>query len=296
MECSIPHLQLDAFAALVAHGSVTEAAHALRITQPALSIRLRQLERHMQARLWTRLQGRLQLTAAGERVMGYLRAKRQLDEDLFRSLGTAASDAFSGSLRIAGHFSVVNHVAIPAFAKLFRASPALQVEFLVREDDLVPHLLRTGQCDLALLQYGLQEAPFDHELLGAEEYVLIESTRFKENRDCYLDSDPSDTLTRDFFATQRKRIQPKTYRRGFFHSEAGIVRGVVNGFGRAVVAAREMALHTEIRRVAGFQPYYLPVYLHTPVLSKQSTLIRAATDALRAECATSLRELPRMKP
>lgn len=56
------HGDMEAFLAIMRHGSITAAAEALFITQPALSRKLKSLERELGFRLFEREQGRHQLT------------------------------------------------------------------------------------------------------------------------------------------------------------------------------------------------------------------------------------------
>ena len=56
------HADMEAFLAIMRHGSITAAAEALFITQPALSRKLKSLEQELGFRLFEREQGRHRLT------------------------------------------------------------------------------------------------------------------------------------------------------------------------------------------------------------------------------------------
>ncbi len=58
--------QLRAFLEVARHGSFTAAAERLHVTQSALSVMIRELERELRVRLFDRTTRRVQLTAAGE--------------------------------------------------------------------------------------------------------------------------------------------------------------------------------------------------------------------------------------
>src|SRR5215471_11329598 len=59
------HHQLEALVEVVRRGSVTGAAQALYVTQPALTARLNALERDVGTRLLVRRRGGVRLTEAG---------------------------------------------------------------------------------------------------------------------------------------------------------------------------------------------------------------------------------------
>lgn len=62
------------FVAVAEHGTVSKAAQALRIAQPALSRQIANLEREFGLELFDRIRGRLVLTGEGEQMLGDCRA------------------------------------------------------------------------------------------------------------------------------------------------------------------------------------------------------------------------------
>lgn len=65
--------QIRAFCLIVEAGSFTRAAERLHVTQPAISVGMRQLEEEFGGRLIDRRHGRLQLTALGEQLYPIMR-------------------------------------------------------------------------------------------------------------------------------------------------------------------------------------------------------------------------------
>ena len=65
------HARLEAFVEVVRRGSVTGAAQALYVTQPALTARLNALERSVGAPLLVRRRGGVRLTEAGRAFLPY---------------------------------------------------------------------------------------------------------------------------------------------------------------------------------------------------------------------------------
>src|SRR3954469_10952203 len=75
------HHQLEALVQVVRRGSVTGAAQALYVTQPALTARLNALERDVGARLLVRRRGGVRLTEAGRAFLPYAERALQAMED-----------------------------------------------------------------------------------------------------------------------------------------------------------------------------------------------------------------------
>ena len=61
--------QIRYFQAIAQYGSISEAARHLFIVQPALSRQIKELERHLGARLFIRRQEGIELTKAGEQLL-----------------------------------------------------------------------------------------------------------------------------------------------------------------------------------------------------------------------------------
>ena len=189
---------LQAFAEVIRSGSFSVAAKKLHLTQPALSIRVKQLETVLKEKLLNRNGKQLSLTPAGKHLLAYINARDVLDEEFVSSITGVTKEGLVGSVRIAGHFSAVHHLAVPALSELIRNNSRLQLHTIVREDDEIPALFEAGECDFALLQRPLQNEHFEHESLGNERYVLVKGTKFKTRHDVLIDSDPSDVITDEF--------------------------------------------------------------------------------------------------
>ncbi len=146
--------QLEMFEAVVSLGSVTEAARSLGVTQPAVSIALRKLERDVGFSLFRR-DGRRLLPTTEARLL-FAETVRVLGD--LRRLGGAAADigaAQSGLLTIATNPSPA--IAwLPGIAAAFCSTrPQVRLRILTRSSDEVRDMAALSAFDL-----GLAEAPF----------------------------------------------------------------------------------------------------------------------------------------
>lgn len=114
------------FVAVAEHESVSAAADIVRVTQPALSRQVRQLEHELKLALFDRRGGRLELTAAGR---GFLPVAR----DVLHRAGTArsAAEAFAAGklvhLTIAAPTTTLTDVIAPFLATFGPADPLFTV-------------------------------------------------------------------------------------------------------------------------------------------------------------------------
>ncbi|HVB90758.1 MAG TPA: LysR substrate-binding domain-containing protein [Acidimicrobiales bacterium] len=142
--------RLQYFVAVVDHGGFTAASKAVFISQPALSLAVKELEADLGAPLFARIGRRVQLTEAGSALLG---PARQVLRDLAtgRAAVMAVTSLASGSLSLA---SLPTLAADPMAALVgrFRSHhPGVRVDLAAPEDgrDLFD-IVETGKCELGL--------------------------------------------------------------------------------------------------------------------------------------------------
>jgi DNA-binding transcriptional LysR family regulator len=154
------------------HGSFTQAAAALHVSQPALSYTISRLEQELGARLFDRTPAGTRLTAAGRAFLGP--ARRALAEaESGRAAVDAVTGVVSGDLRIVGIRTAVVETAqlVSAFH-----SRHPRVRLLIEEprrDEVVVELVRAGRADVGLLRS--EGAPGDLPAVpaGTRDLVVI---------------------------------------------------------------------------------------------------------------------------
>ncbi len=120
-------------------------------------------------------------------------------------------------------------------------------------------MLQRSEVDFIIMDYKWERSGVETHLLGYEEFVVIESSEFKNRNDIFLDNDPQDRVTSDFFRKQKHKI---SYRRSYMDDAYGILDGAAQGLGRAVMSRHLVSNTAGIRIVPGFSPWKLNVVLH----------------------------------
>ena len=151
--------QLRYFQALVEHGSFSRAAESVFVSQPALSLQIRELEAALGGPLVERESRGVLLTRLGREV--HEQTLRVLDETLL--LETMGKQYEEGSVRVAlGIVSSLAPYILPSLMKrLNAASPRIEPDVMEGTgQDLVSGLL-AGRLDAAILSLplGMMELP-----------------------------------------------------------------------------------------------------------------------------------------
>ncbi len=164
--------QFRYFEALAQMGHFGHAAEACAVSQPALSMQIKELEAHLGTALFERGTRSVRLTAFGEdfamRVRDILRGVDEL-EDLAR----APKDGLSGRLRL-GVIPTIAPYLLPAIiGQLTRAHIGLDLH--VRET-LTPTLIQEltdGRIDAAIVALPVSEPSLEEVALFSEDFVLV---------------------------------------------------------------------------------------------------------------------------
>src|SRR5688572_14555999 len=149
------------FVAIVEAGGISRAAARLRITQPALSRQIRDLEMELGVELFDRVGRRVELTATGEDL---LRRSRDIlaSADALSDRARALKTGDAGILRVGVTTQTLESVLADFLGRHRRAHPAVEIQ-LVEEGGLalLRHLER-GEIHLALSVAG---EGLEHRLL-----------------------------------------------------------------------------------------------------------------------------------
>lgn len=166
--------QLRYFEALATHGHFGRAAEACAVTQPALSVQIKELEQDLGTKLFERGARQVRLTGFGEefslRVQDILRRVDELGD-----LARASHDRMVGRLRLGVIPTIAPYLLPRIIANLSRSHQELDVH--VRET-LTPRLvqeLTEGRLDAAIVALPISDAAFTEVTLFTENMVLVRS-------------------------------------------------------------------------------------------------------------------------
>jgi DNA-binding transcriptional LysR family regulator len=142
--------QLEVVLAVCRHGSVTTAAAALDISQPAVSMMLRECTRIVGFPLFLRKQGRLQPTAEMRGLIAELERVFEGVERIGR-LVEDMRDTSVGTVRIAATPTLADNLLPPAIASFQRSRPRIQIVAHTMDNLNVVNMVTQGRVDFGLV-------------------------------------------------------------------------------------------------------------------------------------------------
>ena len=164
--------QLRYFEALARHGHFGRAADACAISQPALSMQIKELEEALGTLLFERGARQIPLTGFGEdfalRVRDILRSVDELGD-----LARASRDRLVGRLRIGVIPTIAPYLLPTIIGNLTRVHAGLDIRVRETLTQKLIQELEEGRLDTAIVALPVSEPSFAEVALFTEDFVLV---------------------------------------------------------------------------------------------------------------------------
>jgi len=259
--------QLQVFTAAARHLSFSRAAAELHLTQPGVSMQIRELEDHAGLPLFERIGRRMHLTEAGTSLLG-----RALD--VARALADAdeALDALRGLARgriNLGVTSTAKYFAPQLLARFRDQHPALEFRLAVSNREAVIDALAANEVDLAVMGRPPQELATESAAFAAHPFVIIAAPNHPLARKRRL---PVAALAAESFLVREPGSGTRSAMQQFFGQQEVSVRvgmemasnetikqAVMAGMGVSFISRHTIGLELATRRLAVLDVRGLPV-------------------------------------
>lgn len=167
--------QLEAFLWICRLGTFRAAAERLNLTQPTVSLRIRELEASLGARLFERRGNGMQLSAEGSIMLRYAERGLDLFDEMEDRLRTG--DPLQGLLRLGVSDTFAMTCLAEIVGTLEVTYPKLQIELTVTHSNELGDLLNRKKLDLAFLTEPRLHRNITVEPLGRSDVAWLSSPK-----------------------------------------------------------------------------------------------------------------------
>lgn len=234
--------QLRTFVTVVELGSFSEAARALSISQPAVTMQIQTLESDVGATLLDRRYRRIDLTEAGRALMPY--ARRVIGElEEARDRIAALSGTVTGRLTIAASTTPGVYVIPRVLGGFLSAHPEVSITITVHDSAEVIDAVESGHANFGVTGAIIKGAKIAFEPLAIDELLAIcppASPLAKRSAVALADLADADWVMREPGSGTRQITELVLADNGLEPSELRVV--VELGTGEAIVSAVEGGL------------------------------------------------------
>ena len=303
---SIQHVslrQLRVFEAAAALRSFSRAAETLHMTQPGVSMHIKELETYVGLPLFERVGKKLFVTEAGQELL--LRAR-----EIIRALKDAeeAFDGLRGLRRGRINIAVVStakYFAPRLLAQFSREYPQLEIRLAVNNRHSVIEQLGSNEVDLAIMGRSPESLdavaePFaqnPHYIIAAPDHPLARLKRI-----------PESTVAAESFIVREQGSGTRAAMQEFFDerklpcrvsmemaSNETIKQAVIAGMGLSFISRHTIELELETERLVALDVRGLPVIRHWFVAHLAKKRLSPTAAAFKQFVLTRGRELLRVK-
>ncbi len=274
--------QLKVFESVARHLSFSRAAEELHLTQPAVSMQVKQLEEQAGLPLTEMVGKKVYLTSAGEEVARHARRIAQQLREAGEAID-AIKGVRGGRLSI-GVISTAKYFAPCLLAQFLRSRPGIELNLRVNNRETVVRQLADNEIDLAIMGQPPQEFTTVSEAFADHPLVIVAAPEHPLARAKHIA--PAELNEQTFLIREPGSGTRATMER--FFSDAGIApqhvlemvgnetikQAVMAGLGLAFISAHTVSLECEVGRLVK-----LPV-AGTPVTRRWFVVHRADKELL----------------
>ncbi len=164
--------QLAAFCAVVERKSFSQAAERLGVTQPAVSLQIRALEKRLDTQLLDRSGRRVEPTEAGWRLYRGAQRMLQLEDQLLDQLAAEGDGAISGELSIGASTGPAAIVVPLLLGEFQRVNPAVRVSLRVHDTQTIVQLVADRELELGIVGAARRHRAVQFEPFMRDEVIL----------------------------------------------------------------------------------------------------------------------------
>ena len=280
--------QLRALAVVQKHRSVTAAARQLHLTQPAVTLQLRNLQELAGLPLIQRTGDGMLLTDAGREVLALSErieaAIKSCQASLDMIAGNTAGRVSIGAVSTSKYFVPF---VISGFSKAY---PNVDVSLFIGNRQEIGNALRGYDLDFAIMGRPPADIPMNVHLIGDHPHVIIAPTNHPLARKTGL---PLKALADETFLTREpgsgtRGLMEQLFETAGVHPKIGmamssnetIKQAVIAGLGIAFISAHTVASELDERRLATLDVEGLPVVRQWFVLSRKDKVLLPPAQAM----------------
>jgi LysR family transcriptional regulator, transcriptional activator of the cysJI operon len=236
---------LNTFVTVVEEKNFTKAANKLLISQPSVSVHIKNLENEFETKLFHRSPRMLKITPSGEILYGrakqMLQVYEQAKKDIFEH-----HNLIKGTLKIGASFTIGEYVIPPILSKLRNSYSQWDFEVIIGNTSEVSQLVKSFQVDIGLIEGQTDEKDLLICPFMDDELFIISSSSHplaKKKRISLFDLQDQTWITREKGSGTREYLEHVIRSYGLriknlisISSNQGVKEAVINGIGISILS------------------------------------------------------------
>lgn len=255
---TLRHMQI--FIAVCDENNMTKAAAKLHMTQPSVSLAIRELELHYKVLLFERLGHRLFITEAGRRLLIYARHMVSLSQQAESAMHTFG-DFYT--LRVGASVTIGEAVLVDLLQYMNKENPKQEVFSEIHNTADLEAMLLKDELDIALVEGKIQSEYLAVEPFMLDEliFIIAPTSEFLQKNEI-LPIDLAELRfivreagsgTRNLFEGTMNKMDVPIRIAGVYNNAEAIKKAVIAGLGGSVISRRAVRDELAEGKLASFE-------------------------------------------
>lgn len=281
--------QLQVFATVAKYLSHSRAAEVLYLSQPAVSMQIKQLEQNVGLPLFEQVGKQIHLTEAGQEMLHYsLNISQQLEE--MEAVFSEMKGLERGQLNISV-VSTANYFMPQLLAKFIQMHPKIHVSLHVANRDAVIKQLAENSADLAIMGQPPEGADMVAQVFMHNPIVVIASPN---HHLAHTPKIKAAQLGREYFLLRELGSGTRDVVERFFlshhvplprnmqmESNEAIKQSVQAGMGLGIISRHGIELELETQRLVILDVEHFPILRHWHIVHRKHKRLSTAAQAFK---------------
>ena len=163
--------QLEYLVALDSHEHIGRAAEACFVSQPTISVQIRELGKHLGVAVVERVGRGIAMTSAGRELAERARAILRDTDEMIESAHRSAT-AVTGPLRLAAIPTVAPYLLPRILPRIRERHPTAELHLREMQTDALTAALAAADIDLAMLALPVSDVRFEHAVILDDRFLV----------------------------------------------------------------------------------------------------------------------------
>ena len=236
---------LKVFVTVIEQNSFSRAAEELFLSQPSVSLHVRNLENEFGAKLLHRSSRQLSLTPAGEALFRHAREILK-HYDQAKSEINELHHVVSGALKIGASFTIGEYILPRFLAEVSVNYPNVDISVTIANTEEIAQLLHQNHLDIGIVEGSVTLSDIKTEPFMQDNMLLVvpnghplselSKVSARDLQDQVWILRESGSGTRSFSDDLLKSLELRVKRSFVFSSNEGVKEAVINGLGIAIIS------------------------------------------------------------
>lgn len=176
--------QLQIFEALSRYEKVIDVAKALDISQSAVSMSIKELERILDETLFERIGKRLTLNERGMLFLQQIYTPMQELENIYKNFAT---DKLQGELRIGASVTIADYLMPKILAGYRHENEKVDLRLKTANTETIVKMIKEGYCDIGFIEGQCHDELLNVKKIMRDELVVVSNDPSLEKEEHYID-------------------------------------------------------------------------------------------------------------